>query len=1086
MERIMKNSTEIAQPLLTSHHVPGIAGHRRSKLWTACCLAGLAATSLTAQGSLLTLATAPAGTGGREPAPNVIVSVDDSGSMGDTGIATLKDALRQTFAASNVPDGRIRLAWQSMWDCRGIPNASVPCSGKNTMKRLQGTHRTNFMTWVDSLAHPGWTPSHLTMKAAGDYLSKPHADFSPRASSPWASDPGTTELPVLGCRRSYNIFMTDGEWNSLTGWGDSGSGVVTGGNADGTAITLPDGTPYPVTGDQTRATRDSYGSGTLSTLSDVAFYFWSRDLQLGIPNDITPKIKVPDDETVGTTVLTPYWNLKNNPATWQNMTTYTIGFNSAATLSGAPTWDSAAGTWGGTGYVGLVDGTTNWGNPINTGTANKAHELWHMALNSRGRFVPAPNAAALVTAFKDILDNIVADTAAPAVSIAANSSTLIAGSKAYLAGFNSADWSGQLKSYGVNTATGALVGYPGTPDWYASGLNAALTPVGLDAASFSVTSRLVLSHNASAGISWKWANLPTAQRTLMKTGGVTDTVGQNRVNYVRGDKTKEVSVGGTFRNRSSRLGDIVNSNILFTGKPSGGYTTNDYATFRTTNSSRAPMLYVGSNDGMLHGFQASDGVEKLAYVPRGLLSKFANFTNPSYSHEYFVEGQPFAGDAYLGATLKWQTLLVSGLGGGGKGYFVLNVTNPTNFTEANATTIVSIDKTDGADADLGHIYSPPVLDDSRFEKSSQVVKMNNNRWAVVMGNGYNSTNETPTLLIQYVDGDKALVKVTPTTCPATTCSGDGNGLSAPRLLDLDGDGDIDVAYAGDLKGNLWKFDLTAATDALSCGTCWRVAFSDAPFFVAGDPAGARQSITTAPYTMSHPRGGIMLAFGTGRNVTTTDPGSVGTDTMWGIYDNSTITISAGGVTITVPPDSVAGDFGPINSSVSGTRPISLVQHTTALAGTVDGKKFFNVSVQDDVVFTSLAATSKRGWYVDWPVAGLRVLHNPILFAGEKVWVQSTVPQSGTAATAETCTSSWVPESTYNAVFNMFTGNPPQTPAFETGLTSETIGIGESYPGDNLKYWGVGSKSLTTTTPGGPTTFRTGGGLGARSNWREFQ
>lgn len=129
----------------------------------------------------LNLAQSPAALG-REPAPNVIVSVDDSGSMGLEGIATLQAALRQTFSAANVPDDRVRLAWQSMNRCRGIPSDSFDCRNQNGMARLSGAHRADFMNWVDRLTHGNNTPSHLMIDEAGKYLSR--TDLG--VHSPWA------------------------------------------------------------------------------------------------------------------------------------------------------------------------------------------------------------------------------------------------------------------------------------------------------------------------------------------------------------------------------------------------------------------------------------------------------------------------------------------------------------------------------------------------------------------------------------------------------------------------------------------------------------------------------------------------------------------------------------------------------------------------------------------------------------------------------------------------------------------------------------------------------------------------------------
>ncbi|MDP2371254.1 pilus assembly protein [Rhodoferax sp.] len=1083
--------------------------HPRSALWTAFWVAGLTATSVTAHAVGLTLATAPPGSGGREPAPNVIVSVDDSGSMGwdvngcattdwnlaiygsyfneagATGcptpasnpnpsrIASLKAALNAQFgSATKIPDNRIRLAWQAMWNNGGASGAaSLTTGATNSMKPLTGAHRTNFITFANSLKAGYGTPSHKMMQQAYDYMRS-----AAGTNSPWADNPGTAQAtPYLACRRSYHVFMTDGAWNS--------EGSPTTGNRDGTAVTLPDGTPYaPATSNQVRAYKDAHG-GTKGTLADHAFRNWATDLQDGtggtqaMANSITGLMRVKTDEPVGATTLTPYWNPKNDPATWQHLVQHTIGFGkSASTWTGNPTWDNLTDNNYGGGYSALVNGTVGWQDPMPSAgeITIRPSELWHSALNGRGKFYPARNPAALEAAFGEILDNILADTGPTTVSIGANSTTTRTVSNAFVASYDaSLGWAGNLVSYALSSSGDMSA----TPVWWAAGKDASGTPRGLDKelpVPFDTGTRLVLSHNGTAGISWKWANLSVGQKTAMKTGGDTDVIGENRLNYVRGDKTKEVSAAppGSFRSRTTRLGDIVNSNVWYVGKPSGGYAASGYAGFASANYTRAPMVYVGANDGMLHGFLASDGEEKLAYVPKGVLGKFINFSSPSYVHEYFVDAQPFSGDADFGG---WKTVLVGGLGGGGKGYYILDITNPANFMEANASTLVVADTTDSVDADLGYIYSPPVIDDGRPDKSQQIVKMNNGKWAVVLGNGYNSSLERPVLIVHFLDGT-APVKITP-TC-ATSCPsfiGDGNGLSTPRLIDLNIDGTVDVAYAGDLKGNLWKFDLSATTS-----TGWVVAFSNAPYFVAKSPSNVRQPIMTAPYTIVHPKGGIMVAFGTGRNVTSTDPGTLDTDTLWAVWDNSALSQSGGVVTMTAPT------LGVVNTGAEASRPASLVQqfHSTVI---LDGtKKLYNVT-RNAVVYTFDAST-KRGWYIDWPNGGQRVLHNPTLYNGERILVQSTIPQSGSGTAGETCTPLTSPGSTFISVFSLFTGNPSKNQVFipvDGSIVPANLGTTQVDPNDYTRINKDGSVIMVGADRKKSKTL-TGQELGIRSNWREYQ
>ena len=1013
--------------------------------WFSCTAVALACLHGPLSAAQLNLTQSPPGAG-REPSPNIIVSVDDSGSMGATGIATLKSALQQTFAETNVPDDRIRLAWQSMNRCRSIPNNSSDCGNLNGMRPLMGTHRTNFMTWVGSLTPSGGTPSHLMIDEAGKYLSRTDLGIN----SPWAANPGTQETPLLSCRKSFHIFMSDGGWNSAATTttnqvdtsGSNGQRITRGGNADNTDHTLPDGTQYSTTSEQTRLYRDSWGNANLSTLSDLAFYYWSRDLQPDLANNVrkSPKDQLPA-ENFGTTAtpasLDSYWNPRNNPATWQHMVNYTIGFNDAATWTGAPTFsgDTFAG------LSPLIRGTTNWPSPFCGAGSNQACdgstnygvrdnerkvELWHAALNSRGRFVPAPNAAALVSAFQGILDDILTQTANPMVSIASSSSRLRTDGFAYLAEFNSERWSGDLGAYTIAANTNVV---NSTPSWTVASL--------LDAATFNVTNRLVLTSNTTEGTPFLFANLSDAQKTAIR-GGDSVTVGTNRVNYLRGDRTQEVQNGGSLRRRDSRLGDIVNSNIWHTGRPLRMSVEHaGHAAFRTTYANRTAVLYVGANDGMLHAFNAATGQELMAYVPLGVYANLRNYTLTNYGHRFYVDGHPFTGDVDTsssgtgnGATPTWKTMLIGGLGGGGKGYFVLDVTNPVAFASNPSTftaTGVVMDKTDGADADVGHIYAVPVVDPVTGARSEQIVKLNNGRWAAVMGNGVNSTNERPVLLIQYLDGSKELLKIV-----ANSTTGQSNGLSAPRLVDVNGDGTMDVAYAGDLQGNLWKFNLTQTTASQWGVSNWsggtttcKNATNCVPLYVAQDGSSTRQPITTAPLWMSHPLGGVQVLFGTGRNLQDADRTSTATQTIYSVWDKGTYSFPDGVLT--------AADSGNITTGRS-----ALVQQTVlgAVTSTASGSEaatdYYNTS-ENSVAYSRADNTAKRGWYMDLPLSRERVLANPQLFEGQKVIISSTAPKTGVSG--ETCDFDAVTEDNLINVFNMISGSPSATPVFSTTDTS---------------------------------------------------
>jgi len=1007
------------------------------------CLGALAAP--------LSLSQAPRG-GASEPAPNIIVSVDNSSSMGSTGISQLKTALKATFSAANVPDNRIRLAWQSMHHCRGIPGSTTSCKGFNGIRPFSGQHRENFMDWVDSLKYSSGTPSHYVVDNAGKYLSETGLG----ANSPWAAIPGVQEAPVLSCRKAYNIFMTDGEWghawheDELDTSGPDDKRIVRGGNADGTATTLPDGTAYSVDAGnmQTRLYRDTWGNAGLSTLSDLAFHYWSRDLQPDIPNNVapTPRQQFPV-QNFGTAaapaVLDAYWNPRNNPATWQHMVNYSIGFKSAASWSGAPSW--LGDTF--TGLGPLIRGDVNWVTPFcnasvtGAGTqpcdggtnyekrddARKA-ELWHMALNSRGRFIPAPDAQSLVDAFQGILNEIITDNLRGLVSIAVSSTQLRTDGLVYLAGFDSAKWSGQLSAHKLDAKTHAV---SAAPTWEAS--------TTLDAPSLNLSQRLILSHSDTSGIPFLWTSLNTEQKNHLK-GGESDTIAQARLAYLRGDRTKEESQsGGTMRNRASRLGDIVNSNIWNTGKPARmAFEHNGHAQFRSQLATRPDTLYVGANDGMLHAFNAADGVERMAYVPRGVYSKLRAYTMPGYAHQYMVDGHPFTGDADISATSAnnpaaqpdWRTILVASTGSGARGYFVLDVTDPTLLGTSSVLldrTFASASSGDFAGSeDVGHIHAAPVLDDPIKGRSEQIVKLNNQRWAVVMGNGANSVNERPVLLIQYLDGDRSLLRIV-----AHSTTSQSNGLSAPRLIDVNGDGTMDIAYAGDLQGQLWKFNLTSADDSQwgvsvwdgSGATCKNTTTCQ-PLYVTTDGAtpAKRQPITSAPLWIAHPLGGVQVMFGTGQNLQDSDPMNTGIQTLYAIWDKSSYDTQNG---------LTSSDTGAIGPSES--RSILVQQSFTGAVTRTDPDTGATLSTEysnstaHPVKYSRTDVSAKRGWYLDYPLTGERVLTTPVRLPGNLAAIFSTVPTSGTAG--ESCDELGTNDPSRLTVLNMITGHPSPTPLF---------------------------------------------------------
>lgn len=1009
------------------------------------------------------------------PTPNVIVSVDDSGSMNDsvgngdtqTKMFRLKEALNKVFNDKLLlPDGKIRLAWQVMNNNGGLAAdgtltaGTITAGAVNSMKPLDNTHRTNFLTFTNGLKTGNNTPSHKMMKQAYDYMK-----VGKSINSPWAATPGTTEQPYFSCRRSYHIFMTDGAWNGQTASQRPGE-------VDNVSATLPDGTLYDINSPQTNV----YRGATSDLLADWAMKMWREDLQPNIDNNIKPSTTdgVVSEEVVTTAAksltLQRYWNPKHDPATWQHLVQYTIGYGSGAySWPDKPKWSSIDDDNYGAGgdYAKLVTGEVEWvPKTFANLNVNNPAELWHMAINSRGKFYPTGPGRknSLEDAFRKIIENINLENTADVTSMSSSSTTNIRTDvNRFVASFDPKRWSGAVRADRIDTA--GL--YSAEPSW---GINVAATPPKdrkttaqkLDELTDAdISKRVILSTNdvTSKGVPFEWAsddsNLSTAQKLLLDAGDG-GTFDKDRINFIRGDRTKEGGVTGKpFRVRDSRQGDIVNSNIWYLAKPISNFNFKGYLGFAKTHMNRVPMVYVGGNDGMLHGFSAVDGQEKIAYVPKGMIPSLKQLSKTDYIHQYYVDGSPFSGDVDVADrssstyTPDWRTMLVGTLGAGGKGYFVLDVTQPgttdmkvtSTFTTANAKNLVIMDKTmdpavtpvaSSDDEDIGHIFTTPVLDDTNPYKTSQIALLNNNRWAVVMGNGYNSTTERPVLLVQYLDGARELKKIVATGTQnrsnpinlVTDTNVIANGLSAPRLLDINSDGKADVVYAGDLKGNLWKFDLTSQT-----ATDWNVAFSGKPLFTAiygNAPNQVRQPISSPPIVKANDRGagGMMVAFGTGVNVTDTDRNSTSVQSIYSVLDNTKYKIVS--KIVVIDTDTAKGGTTPTPISDLNDL-VKQIPGTTAIngAGVSTGRTFWTVS-QNTVNYDSTKANVNKGWYLHLPVTGERVLKSMSFYDGSNnLMVYSQVPSYGGSITeGESCEASATEEKQFLTLVNIMDGRKP--------------------------------------------------------------
>ena len=414
--------------------------------------------------------------------------------------------------------------------------------------------------------------------------------------------------------------MTDGYWNDDPPF----SGL---GNTDEDGTGSFDGGLYA----------DIYPN----TLADVAMHYYERDLAPGL-SDAVPV-------TAGV-----------DTANHQHMVTYGVAFGVTGTLSATPT---VAGAWP----------------AVATNTSSTIDDLRHAAYNGRGQFLSAKKPNDLATALQNAFGSI-GDRTGSSASVAVNSRSLNTNTRLYQARFTSGEWSGDLRALAVNAS-----GDVSTEVWSAK------DQIKLQNWNTGGTGRVILTRGSTAGAAFQWTAINASQQANLNIDpvtGILDTPtlkGELRLRWLRGDSSNE-GTGANFRTRTNsfKLGDIVDSSPIFVGSPPflPNLEATPHSSFRSAYVSRREMIYVGANDGMLHGFDAATGQEKIAYVPSMLFPELNKLTNPNYAHRYYVNASPTVGDAYgtftnvsgVCATGCWRTVLAGGLGGGGKGF--MHLTSP--------------------------------------------------------------------------------------------------------------------------------------------------------------------------------------------------------------------------------------------------------------------------------------------------------------------------------------------------------------------------------------------------------------------------
>lgn len=662
--------------------------------------------------------------------------------------------------------------------------------------------------------------------------------------------------------------------------------------------------------------------------------------------------------------------------------------------------------------------------------------------------------------------------------------------------------------------------------------------------------------------------------------------------YLSGSAITTNSQGDTLRSRPSLLGDLVNSDPLFVGSEDFNYSSlpesqsTDYPTFvnnksqvASENYPRARMVYVGGNDGRLHGFEVGTwnrntpnafdsglGTEVFSFLPGSILNNYLHHreglfipppdtfatNNPLY-HNYFVDGSPKAGDAYFSSNNTWRTVLLGTTGASppdlaldwGGSIFALDITNPANpkfaagnvlweFTHNPGLIYDPINNpsypyfNDWADGDLGMPLSQPSL-----------ARMQNGKWGVIVGNGYNSQNQLPILYILDITltpknpnfiiakfspcVSTTSINVTtnanpngpkPYTAPSTITntnycfSGSPNGLSTPIAVDVNNDQKVDYIYAGDLQGNLWKFDVnctgvTTRGDYLGCqsnsaSADWQVANqvngNAKPLFVACEENAQqcdlkhRQPITAKPQVgsvsstqantlyaaneatspSSPNKPSVMVYFGTGSYLGLCDVESSITlgvtcpqqqnftqqQTVYALWDRNQGTAST--------DNSIAGRSSLLQQTILTPSSITQNNTTTAVANVrVTSTASSNLPCYQTSCAgqtTNTTQSQQSGWYMDLStpsnMPSERSVSFPNLLNGNIVF--STQLPTSTPCDPNTQASGWVME------LDAITGNAPSNPVFLNIFGTNPLGKAPNY---DLVTAKIGN-ATTTMAPSG--------------------
>ena len=858
-------------------------------------------------------------------------------------------------AISDAPPS-LRFGWARM---NHLATTGEIASGVRPLGEQNSITRKNFRAWLDTLTPDTtiqWTRSNEALHRMGQYYERSDVN------GPWANNPAAgittytqpkdsaqAQSTYASCRRSYTMMLTDGYYT------DTVKGL---GNVDATAgatYSTPSGQKYNYT--PALPYMDRYAD----TMADIAMRYWAKDLVDGVNNNIEP-IK----------------GEHGDPAFWQHMNFLAITLGLEGSIPQNQTSLNA-----------LSAGSKAWPEPKpNTDTA--VDDLWHATINGRGSFINAGDTAELSSALNSLVAGILR-TSATQGGVAASTLNLTVGTKKFIPVYTSGQWTGNLIATELDPKTGVEM----KTLWQVETADPA-TGERVKSTLPGAPNRNIFAGNLPGAtplaVPFRWPQLKSAALTTVMGTGTTQTL----VNYLRGDRADEQGEDPLYRKRAFLLGDIVNSNPTVVGPAIDyGYAklpnknlADSYAAYLKQKNERGEgLIFIGANDGMLHAFRESDGREVFAYVPHAVLPLISQLARKDYTHRYFVDGPTSQGDFHNDTA--WRTALIATAGAGAKSVFAIDAT--TNTPDATSvlwevhTGITAYEKL------LGNVLS-----------EVQTGRLTMGRGAAVFGNGYYSADGKAQLLVVDIKTGELIKAI-------DTGVGGGNGLGGVHLV-RNAANQIIGAYAGDLKGNLWKFHLSGGINDWSVS---KDGGTSKPLFVAKDAAGNPQPITAAPLAVPHPDGGFIVVAGTGRFFDAADVDTTAMQTIYGIRDEKAFAANA------VTPIS--------GNSTLVLQTIIEKKDESRIVTSFDDKTSTQTITYYEVSVNPIDWKVKNGWYFQQPFSGQRMVYPVARIAGRLAKVDTIVPGG---LNADPCVSATAGKG-YNYIIDVLSGGSPQGPFLDT-------------------------------------------------------